>query len=109
MASGLLGKRINPYIWCVVGGILGFLIGKKGIEDPKQSMIENVLVGVFGAFIGGDLIVSQLNHGVVDDKVFKFTSLIWAIGGSVGMLMLLRVLRNVVGPMRSGVSKKDKY
>ena len=32
-----------------VGGILGFLIGKKSKEDPKQSMIENVLVGVFGA------------------------------------------------------------
>jgi uncharacterized membrane protein YeaQ/YmgE (transglycosylase-associated protein family) len=34
-------------------------------------MIENVLVGVFGAFIGGDFIASQLNGGVVNDTDFR--------------------------------------
>jgi uncharacterized membrane protein YeaQ/YmgE (transglycosylase-associated protein family) len=102
-----LGKFINPYIWCAVGALVGFLLGEKKADDQKLGVIENILVGVFGAFIGGDLIVSQLNHGLIDDKIFKFGSLLWAIGGAVGAIMLLRLLRRAVGPMRVAKKRKD--
>jgi uncharacterized membrane protein YeaQ/YmgE (transglycosylase-associated protein family) len=98
-------KRINPYIWCAVGGLVGWLIGAKTAGQGNLSLIENVLVGVFGAFVGGDLLVSQLNGGVIDDKVFHMSSLLLAIAGAVASLMALRLLRHVVGPMRSGKSK----
>ena len=103
----ILGKFINPYIWCGVGALVGFLLGAKRPDDPKLGLIENLLVGVFGAFIGGDLIVSQLNQGVIDDKVFKIGSLLWAIGGAVGAILLLRLLRRAVGPMPVAKKRKD--
>ena len=72
----------------------------------RPLLIENVLVGVFGAFIGGDFIVSSLNGGVVNDTDFKIGSLGMAIAGAVVMLLVLRLMRKMVGPMRNGKSKK---
>ena len=69
-------------------------------------LIENVLVGVFGAFVGGDFIVSSLNGGVVNDTDFKFSSLLMALAGAVVMLLALRLMRKLVGPMRAGKSRK---
>ncbi len=99
-------KRINPYIWCAVGGILGWLIGLKTSSEGNSLVIENVLVGMFGAFMGGDFLVAQLNAGVVDDKVFRFSSLLLAIGGAAVALLALRLLRVVVGPVKSGKSRR---
>ena len=42
-----------------------------------------MLVGVFGAFIGGDFFVSMLNGGVVNDKIFSIRSLAFAVTGAV--------------------------
>ena len=69
-------------------------------------LIENVLVAVFGAFIGGDFIASSLNGGVVNDTDFKVSSLAMAVTGAVVMLLLLKLMRKLVGPMRQGKSKK---
>ncbi|MFO1261719.1 MAG: GlsB/YeaQ/YmgE family stress response membrane protein [Rhodoferax sp.] len=92
---------INPYIWCLVGAAVGWLAALMMGNAGKTVMIENVLVGVFGAFIGGDFIASQLNGGVVNDTDFRIGSLGLAVGGAVVMLVLLRLMRRVVGPMRA--------
>lgn len=63
-------------------------------------MLENVLVAIFGAFIGGDFMVAQLD-GVPAGGAFHLRSLAMAIGGSVVMLLVLRLMRNRVGPMRA--------
>lgn len=68
-------------------------------------LIENMLVGVFGAFIGGDFLVSVFNGGVVNDKVFHMSSLGMAAGGAVVMLVALRLMRGAVGPMKAGKGK----
>lgn len=68
-------------------------------------LVENVLVGVFGAFIGGDFVVSMLNHGVVNDKIFSMRSLAFAVTGAVVMLLLLRLVRGAVGPLRAAKRK----
>ncbi len=68
-------------------------------------LIENVLVGVFGAFIGGDFIVTLMNKGVVNDKDFSIGSLAFAVTGAVVMLLVLRLLRHAVGPMQAGKKK----
>ena len=92
---------INPYIWCLVGAAVGWLAALMMGNAGKTVMIENVLVGVFGAFIGGDFIASQLNGGVVNDTDFRIGWLGLALGGAVVMLVLLRLMRRVVGPMRA--------
>eukprot|EP01034_Spumella_vulgaris_P039168 gene39168-48377_t len=39
---------INPYIWCLVGGAIGWLATKMA-GGGRALLIENVLVGIFGA------------------------------------------------------------
>ena len=62
-------------------------------------------IGVFGAFIGGDFLVAMSNGGVVNDKVFRMSSLGMAIAGAVVMLVVLRLMCGAVGPMRGSKNK----
>ena len=80
---------------------MGLLMSNQG----RVHLIENVLVGVFGAFIGGDFIVAMLNKGIVNDKDFSIRSLAMAVTGAVVMLLILKLVRHVVGPMRASKSK----
>lgn len=103
-----LGNGINPYIWCVVGVAVGWLATQMMAEAGRIVLIENVLAGVFGAFIGGDFIASQFTNGVVNNKDFLISSLALSVGGAVVVLLLLKLMRRVVGPMRAGKSPSRK-
>jgi uncharacterized membrane protein YeaQ/YmgE (transglycosylase-associated protein family) len=74
-------------------------------DNGRVALVENLLVGVFGAFIGGDFIAAMLNSGVVDEKVFKVGSLGMAVAGAVVLLLVLRLMRHAVGPQRAGKAK----
>ncbi|HSH91790.1 MAG TPA: hypothetical protein VK996_17530 [Ramlibacter sp.] len=91
-----------------VGGIIGWLaaITIVSAAGNKTVILENVLVGMFGAFIGGDFVAALLNGGVVNDKVFKLSSLMLAGAGALVLLLVLKLMRHVVGPMKAGKSKK---
>ncbi|MDB4906926.1 MAG: hypothetical protein JWO05_1710 [Gemmatimonadetes bacterium] len=88
-----------------MGGLIGWLAALMSSSEGRVALIESVLVGVFGAFIGGDFVVSMINKGVTNDKVFSVGSLAYAIAGAVVMLLILKLLRHSVGPMRAGKSK----
>src|SRR4051812_1615043 len=103
--SSRRSNAINPYIWCAVGGVVGWAAGLMMKSDGKTLLVENVLVGVFGAFIGGDFVVAMVTHGVVSDKVFTMQGLTFAIAGAGVMLLLLKVVRTAVGPLRTGKRK----
>jgi uncharacterized membrane protein YeaQ/YmgE (transglycosylase-associated protein family) len=98
-------NRINSIIWCAVGAAAGWLAWVMAHAGGRILLIENVLVGVFGAFIGGDFIAAQLNNGVINDKDFSIRSLAIAITAAVVMLLVLRLLRRVVGPLQAGKKK----
>ncbi|MEJ8839139.1 GlsB/YeaQ/YmgE family stress response membrane protein [Ramlibacter sp. AN1133] len=90
---------MNPFIWCVVGALAGWIAG---VFVPTRSLInriENVLVGVFGAFIGGEF-VARVALGTTPGSGFQASSLMLAIAGAIGLLGLLSVMRKAVGPMR---------
>ncbi len=79
-----------------------------GPREGRTVLIENMLVGVFGAFIGGDFIVAMFSGGVVNDKTFRIGSLGFAVAGAVAMLVMLRLMRGAVGPMRGSKSKAGR-
>jgi uncharacterized membrane protein YeaQ/YmgE (transglycosylase-associated protein family) len=96
---------INSFIWCAVGALIGAVAALAMPGQGRTVLVENLLVGVFGAFIGGDFLVAMFNGGAVNDKVFHVGSLGMAIGGAVALLAVLRLMRGAVGPMRSSKSK----
>ncbi|MEO5670059.1 MAG: GlsB/YeaQ/YmgE family stress response membrane protein [Ramlibacter sp.] len=73
-------------------------------EGGKVVMIESILVGIFGAFIGGEFIASMLNGGVVA-TTFQIGSLAISVACAVVMLFLLRLMRRAVGPMKASKKK----
>lgn len=89
-------KHIESYIWAVVGGALGTLAGALQADKGKVYRIESVLVGVFGAFVGGDFLVAMLWGPAAGVGV----GLAMAVLGAVVMLVLLSVMRRAVGPLQ---------
>jgi len=72
-------------------------------------MVENMAVGVFGAFIGGDFVSAMVSGSkLVNDKDFRISSLAMAIAGAVVFLIVLRLMRGAVGPMRASKSKAGR-
>jgi len=84
----------------VVGGVVGWLAGLMMASGNRIVILENVAVGVFGAFIGGDFLASMLHGPLVNDKVFSARSLAYALLGAGTLLLALRAMRAAVGPLR---------
>ena len=76
-------------------------MGSKG----KVQRLEEVLVGVFGAFIGGEFVVDLFRSGAPATTGFSVAALGMGILGAVVMLTLLKMMRGAVGPLRSGKSR----
>jgi uncharacterized membrane protein YeaQ/YmgE (transglycosylase-associated protein family) len=104
---GALGKRINVYIWCALGALAGWLLTRIMQSPARSAQIENILIGVFGAFMGGDFVAVQFSGPAVAQG-FHFTSLLLAIAGALVMLLLLQLMRKLVGPLRQGKSSQKK-
>ena len=81
----------------MVGALLGGAACLLAGTREKILVLESIGVGMFGSFIGGDLVASVLSHGATNDKVFSMGSLGLAVGGGLVALALLRLMRRVVG------------
>ncbi|MES3000631.1 MAG: hypothetical protein V4787_08055 [Pseudomonadota bacterium] len=75
----------------------------------RGALVENILVGVFGAFVGGDFIVSMMNKGVVNDKDFHIGSLGMAVAGAVVMVAALALMRGKVGQIKITRNKQRDH
>jgi uncharacterized membrane protein YeaQ/YmgE (transglycosylase-associated protein family) len=93
-----LEKHIDSYLWVLVGSALGGLAGAMHADKSKVFRIESVLVGIFGAFVGGDFLVAML-WGPKTAGVGA-VGLAMAVLGAVVMLALLSLMRRAVGPMQ---------
>jgi uncharacterized membrane protein YeaQ/YmgE (transglycosylase-associated protein family) len=89
---------MNPWIWCAIGIAAGWVAGMLTPMPGFANRIETLFVGVFGAFIGGELAALFLPGA--DLAAVTPTSVALAFGGAVAMLFLLALMRRVVGPMR---------
>jgi uncharacterized membrane protein YeaQ/YmgE (transglycosylase-associated protein family) len=98
------GDPITFYLWCVVGAIAGALFGLVAGSRGTVARLEEVGVGVFGAFIGGEFVASMLLPAAATPGDFRAPALGTAIGGALFMLLLLKTMRKAVGPLRNGKS-----
>ncbi len=92
-------------VGALFGGAACLLAGTR----EKILILENLGVGVFGAYIGGDFVASILSHGKTSDTVFSMGSLGLAVAGAIAALALLRLMRRAVGPMHrtKGARRRD--
>ncbi|MES2189552.1 MAG: GlsB/YeaQ/YmgE family stress response membrane protein [Pseudomonadota bacterium] len=92
-----------------MGAVLGWIAGLLAKSGDRIVIIENVLVGIFGAYIGGDFVAALLSHGATNDKDFSAGSLGLSVLGAIVMLLILKLLRKSVGPMKpaKGPRRRD--
>ena len=74
-------------------------------RGTKTELIESIGVGIFGAFIGGEFIAAQIRGSGPGATPNFPMSLGLAVGGAVTMLLLLRVFRRAIGPLKAGKSR----
>lgn len=76
-------------VWLVVGAVAGWL-GKAVVGGYAGGLLETIIIGIVGAFIGGWLIpqlgISGLPAGI-------FGQIIVATVGAIVLLIVLRLIR----------------
>ncbi len=82
---------VSILAWIIIGGIAGWLASKVMNTDASQSTVQDIVVGIVGAFVGG-FVLNLLNVSSASGE-FSVVSLVTAFVGSVVLLGLLKVIR----------------
>lgn len=74
-------------LWIVLGALAGWIAGL--IMKSSHGIIEDIVLGIIGAFLGGFIMNSLGQVGVTG---FNFYSLIVAVVGAIILIALGRLL-----------------
>lgn len=82
--------------WIIIGGLAGWVASMIMGTDAQQGAIQNVLVGIVGAVIGGFLYSLLFNgNGTFSNAItgFNLSSFIVSTVGAIVLLALIRMFR----------------
>jgi uncharacterized membrane protein YeaQ/YmgE (transglycosylase-associated protein family) len=102
-----LGASINYFAWCAIGALFGWCVALVAGSKVQTTVVENVLVGVFGAFVAGDLFTALVT-GAKSDGAFQAVALLPAAAGAAVAMGLVGLMRKLVGPMKNSKPKPDR-
>jgi uncharacterized membrane protein YeaQ/YmgE (transglycosylase-associated protein family) len=75
-------------IWLIIGGVVGWLASLIMKTDAQQGVLTNVVVGIAGAFLGGQLLGARsINAGV------SIRSMLVSLVGAVVLLGVINLIR----------------
>ena len=83
---------VNIILWIILGGVAGWIASLIMKRDGQMGALENIVVGIVGAILGGFLFNMA---GLTGDTGFNLWTLLVAIVGSVILLFLIGVVRRV--------------
>jgi uncharacterized membrane protein YeaQ/YmgE (transglycosylase-associated protein family) len=101
------GASINYFAWCAIGALFGWCAGLFAGSKGQSTLVENVLVGVFGAFVAGDVFTAVIT-GAKSDGAFQIAALLPAAAGAAVAMALVGLMRKAVGPMKNSKPKPDR-
>jgi uncharacterized membrane protein YeaQ/YmgE (transglycosylase-associated protein family) len=78
---------MDVIIWLIVGGIVGWLASII-MKTTRQGIVANVVVGIVGAFLGGQLLGASIHPGMISLHTF-LVSLV----GAILLLGLINLIR----------------
>lgn len=81
---------VNLILWIILGAVAGWIASMIMKRDAQMGALENIIVGIVGALLGGFLFNLL---GLPGDTGFNFWTLLVAILGSVVLLFLIGVFR----------------
>lgn len=78
-------------LWIVFGALVGWLASLIMKTDPEQGALENIILGIVGAVIGG-LVMNLLGFEGVSG--FNIYSLAVALLGSIIVVWIVKAVRS---------------
>ena len=92
-----------------MGAAVGLAVGMMVSKGTKTELVESILVGIFGSFIGAEFIANQVRAPGGGPSGFGI-QIALAVVTAVAMLALLWLMRKAVGPLKQGKSKaRDRH
>ena len=79
-------------VWLVVGGLIGWLASKIMKTDARQGILTNVVVGIVGAFLGGQLVSPMVGVGSINSGI-TIRSILVSLFGAIVLLALINLVR----------------
>jgi len=74
---------INFILWIIVGGLVGWIVGKIMRTDPQWGTWINIIVGGVGAVFAGWLLVPLFGMTTVTPNSFNHQALVVALLGAL--------------------------
>ncbi|MEO8609557.1 MAG: GlsB/YeaQ/YmgE family stress response membrane protein [Chloroflexota bacterium] len=82
---------MNIIVWIVVGAIAGWLASIVMKTNRQQGLVQDIIIGIVGAFIGGFILnVLGVGGGV---SGLNIASILTAFIGAVVLIAILRAVR----------------
>jgi uncharacterized membrane protein YeaQ/YmgE (transglycosylase-associated protein family) len=100
-----MGAPINLYLWCAAGAAIGWIAAGVMGGGARIARVESVLVGVFGAVLGGDFVGNMVLGTRPDANAFDVAALVLAAVCGLAAVLLLAVMRRAVGPLKNSKSR----
>jgi uncharacterized membrane protein YeaQ/YmgE (transglycosylase-associated protein family) len=80
------------------------LASRFGAAPGHTVVVENLAVGMFGSFIGGEFVAAMLRANPKNTAI-TLMAILLAVSFAVAALLLLGLMRRVVGPLRPSRAK----
>jgi len=80
----------NFIIWIIFGALAGWVASIITGKNRKMNGVANVVIGVFGAFVGAGIMNTL---GIPVPEGFTITGFLIAVGGAVVLIVATRLIR----------------
>jgi uncharacterized membrane protein YeaQ/YmgE (transglycosylase-associated protein family) len=83
---------MNLIIYLLFGALVGYVASRIMRTNSQQGLLEDILVGVVGAFVAGYFISPLLGVGTINNAITLPTLLV-TLMGSVVLLWIIKAVR----------------
>ena len=83
---------MNLIIYLIAGAVVGYIASRVMRTNSQQGLLEDIIVGVVGAFLAGYFISPMLGVGTINDAITVPTLLVTLLG-SIVLLAIYKAVR----------------
>ena len=83
---------MNLIIYLIAGAIVGYVASRVMRTNSQQGLLEDIIVGVVGAFLAGYFISPMLGVGTINDAI-TIPTLLVSLLGAIVLLAIYKAIR----------------
>jgi uncharacterized membrane protein YeaQ/YmgE (transglycosylase-associated protein family) len=84
---------MNIVVWLIVGGIIGWLASIVMRTNAQQGILQNIVVGVVGAFVAGWFLTPLFGISTINQNNFSMPALLVSLLGAILLLAVVSLFR----------------